>query len=141
MIKNKVKKRFWKNVAITPSCWLWTATITDGYGRIQINKKKMYAHRLAYELLIGIIPNGLELDHLCRVRNCVNPNHLEPVTHKENLQRGIHSNGQINKTCCKHGHEYTNKNTYKYPDGRRDCRICQKIRTTKYRKLKNTNKE
>lgn len=70
-------------------CWLWTGqTDSDGYGQISIKRKMKMVHRLAYEYFNGEIPVGLELDHKCRVRNCLNPNHLEPVTHQENCKRG-----------------------------------------------------
>lgn len=87
-----VTERFWPKVErVEDGCWLWTASLTgDGYGRISLGGKfgpMGLAHRVAYELLVGPIPEGLELDHLCRVRRCVNPEHLEPVTHAENVRR------------------------------------------------------
>jgi HNH endonuclease len=69
-------------------CWLWTAATNYGYGVFRIDRRSIYAHRYAYELLVGPIPDGLQLDHLCRVPPCVNPTHLEPVTHRENILRG-----------------------------------------------------
>lgn len=82
-------KRFWDKVDKTSSCWLWQAKENVvGYGRIRIGGRKVLAHRYSYELLKGEIPNGLELDHLCRVPACVNPDHLEPVTRRENITRG-----------------------------------------------------
>lgn len=75
-------------VTKTPGCWFWLgATNSDGYGRIRIEGKTKFAHRIYYEHHIGPIPDGLELDHLCRNRSCVRPEHLEPVTHKENIRR------------------------------------------------------
>lgn len=81
---------FWRKVAIQPDgCWLWSgSTNGHGYGRLARSGKLHGAHRFAYEHFIGPIPNGLDLDHLCRVRLCVNPSHLEPVTRGENLLRG-----------------------------------------------------
>ena len=83
------------------------------------------AHRVAYELTNGPIPDGLELDHLCRVRHCVNPSHIEAVTHRENTLRGT---GPIphraRQSHCKHGHEFTPENTYRLPNGCRHCRTC-----------------
>jgi len=81
-------ERFWSKVEKTVSCWLWTASTRRGYGQFVINNKPTPAHRFAYEQLVGDIPRGLQLDHLCRVRNCVNPEHLEPVTSRENILRG-----------------------------------------------------
>ena len=80
--------RFWSKVAFTESCWLWMATkFSPGYGSFKLHGKMVSAHRIAYEICNGPIPSGLELDHLCRVRNCVNPTHLEPVTKSENRKR------------------------------------------------------
>lgn len=81
--------RFWYRVAVTPGCWLWTGALNwDGYGCFNAGPEiSSSAHRFAYRLLVGPVPDGLELDHLCRTRNCVNPDHLEPVTHAENVRR------------------------------------------------------
>ncbi len=87
-IKNDDHARFWSKVAVTPSCWLWTPRLDrDGYGHIQIGQHMKRAHRVAYEWIAGAIPEGLTLDHLCSVRHCVNPAHLEPVTAEENVRR------------------------------------------------------
>lgn len=110
-------------------CCLWTGPVdTHGYGR----HGKPVAHRVIYELIVGPIPDGLELDHLCRVPRCVNPHHLEPVTHAENVRRGMA--GSVNgarlraKTHCKRGHQFTSENTYVYPNGERECRTCARMR-------------
>jgi len=82
------ERRFWSYVEKTETCWLWTGHLTDdGYGRLGINGQLVLAHRFAYELLVGPIPEGLHLDHLCRVRHCVKPDDLEPVTPAENVRR------------------------------------------------------
>ena len=81
-----ISARFWAKVDKTETCWLWTGGQSAGYGRFGFKgRPNLGAHRFAYELLVGPIPPGLDLDHLCRVRNCVNPDHLEPVTRRENL--------------------------------------------------------
>ncbi len=91
-------------------CWIWgMSKFTAGYGRTCHNGKEIGAHRLAYELFVGPIPRGLQIDHLCRVRPCCNPAHLEVVTSGENTRRGKPFN---QKTHCKNGHEYTPENTY-----------------------------
>jgi HNH endonuclease len=81
-----VQERFWEKVEQGEGCWLWTGAIDRGYGQFVWNGRKR-AHRVAYELIIGPIPEGLELDHLCRNKSCVRPEHLEPVTKAENIRR------------------------------------------------------
>lgn len=103
-------------------CWEWLGYKTKGgYGKFRVEGKSPYAHRFAYEHFVGTIPDGLELDHLCRVRHCVNPEHLEAVTHRENMLRG-ESLQAINaqKTHCPQAHAYD----YVSPTGNRRCRSC-----------------
>lgn len=133
-------ERFWAKVAVTPGCWLWTASVVrGGYGHFWVNGGHVYAHRYAYELLVGSIPKGLELDHVkargCIHRNCVNPDHLEPVTRLENVRRG-RENRLATRTHCKHGHEFTEANTWwkvtKWAP-QRVCRACRAAGQRKYR--------
>lgn len=109
-------------------CWLWQgAQNGHGYGALNVAGKQRGAHRVVYELLRGPIPTGLTLDHLCRRRHCVNPDHLEPVTIKENLRRGNGSTGRcFRKTRCKRGHAFTDENTYRPKRGGRICRACRR---------------
>ena len=135
--------RFWSKVQQTAGCWLWHgARIRDGYGSIRVGGRSVLAHRLAWELLRGPIPPGLTLDHLCRVRNCVNPDHLEPVTFKENVMRGNGVSAQeARRTACIHGHLFTPENTYRPTNGRqkRSCRACnlRAVRAYKARRTAN----
>ena len=118
-------------------CWVWEGYITTkGYGELCRKRGPGHGtrrvHRIVYELLRGPIPAGLELDHLCRVRCCVNPDHLEIVTTRENTLRGK-SPTIINKmkTHCVHGHEFTPENTRRRVGGGRACRACHNIQRTK----------
>src|SRR5690606_17884045 len=114
-------------------CWLWTGGIQPaGYGTWPRSAARRFgvsslAHRALYQLTVGEIPDGLQLDHLCRVRRCVNPAHLEPVTNRENALRSplTFTSQNIAKTHCAQGHPYDEANTYTR-DGRRDCRTCNR---------------
>lgn len=106
-------------------CWIWHgAKDTMGYGQIWANQRVQYAHRVLYELLVGPIPEGLQLDHLCRVPACVRPAHCEPVTMQENIRRG-NKTGPKPKSHCRHGHELTPENLL-VSNGRRRCRVCNR---------------
>jgi hypothetical protein len=123
---------FWKYVDRTGECWLWQgARKQTGLGYGQIHRQEggnIYAHRFAYELEVGPIPDGMTIDHLCRTPACVRPTHLEPVTVRENLRRGT-GLGVVNaqKTHCPKGHEYDLLNTRFYR-GERNCRACDRLR-------------
>ena len=122
--------RFWESVEPTGFCWLWTSyCMKNGYGQTSKGAgKKVYPHRVAYELLVGQIPEGLVLDHLCRVRNCVNPDHLEPVTSAENTRRGKEFYRKYSRpTHCRNGHLYTPENTLRSRKTARSCRTCYNI--------------
>lgn len=110
-------------------CWIWQKQLSpDGYGRFKVNGEQIYAHIYSYNLFIGPVPDGLELDHRCRVHSCVNPDHLEAVTHRENTLRGTGPTAvNARKTHCDHGHEFTVENT-RIAKGKRHCRACCRIR-------------
>lgn len=136
--------RFWNKVNKTNYCWKWIAYINSaGYGKFYLNGKAELAHRVSYEYTKGEIPQGLDLDHLCRNRNCVNPEHLEAVTHQENMRRGIAGFlGGIrnsNKTHCPQGHEYNEENTYIRPNRDRGCKTCNRIGVNQYNRRKKIN--
>lgn len=110
-------------------CWLWRGVIAkDGYGHVTIETIQCLVHVVTYEWLMGPVPEGLQLDHLCRVRNCVNPSHLEPVTAKVNTLRSPIAPAALNarKTHCPQGHEYSGYNVRIGLDGRRHCRTCKR---------------
>jgi hypothetical protein len=113
-------------------CWIWLLCLDRyGYGTICVDNLNRLAHRYYYEKHKGPIPEGMQLDHTCSVRCCVNPDHLEPVTAKENtartIRRGRHSNGH-QQELCKAGHAFAPDNTIRHKDGRRECRICRNAR-------------
>jgi len=127
--------RFWTKVHFTGGCWEWTgAKLSNGYG---VFGKMGLAHRYAYEFCIGPIPDGLQLDHLCRVRHCVKPDHLEPVTCRENLLRagGIMAQ-RAKRTHCPQGHPYDEANTHITRRNERNCRACDRDNARQKRLLK-----
>jgi hypothetical protein len=118
---------FFEKIRVVDDCWLWTGhTTRDGYGVVKRDRRDVRANRAAYELLVGSIPAGLTLDHLCRRRACVNPAHLEPVPIGENLRRGLSpSSLNARKTHCPKGHPYDAANTC-VSDRRRRCLACNR---------------
>ena len=124
--------RFWGNVSGVSNCepdacWHWKKPHSHGYGRIYYKGKLLQAHRVAYERIKGSIPEGWEIDHLCRNPACVKPSHLEAVPSRVNTLRGIGPTAQnAKKQHCAKGHPYTPENTYPRKDGTRQCRICKR---------------
>ena len=126
-------ERFRGKYQVNPDtgCWEWTGSRNGGgYGQIWLHGKPEGAHRVSYELHVGPIPSPFHLDHRCRVRHCVNPEHLEPVTCQENLMRSeiTQARRHASRTHCPQGHEYSETNTYVTPAGSRQCRACARDR-------------
>lgn len=138
-VEKTLAQRFAEKVKLgaqAKDCWEWTARRdTGGYGVLKSGRKNRRAHRISYEMFVGPIPEGLQLDHLCRVRHCVNPEHLEPVTLRVNSLR---SNGvsaaNAKKTHCKRGHPFSGENLLVTKKGTRQCRACRPIHDTANRK-------
>ena len=135
-----VMERFWekvnKNGPCPPyrpelgPCWLWKNNCRDGYGTFSHNDKTRKAHRVSWMAANGPIPKGLQIDHLCRVTNCVNPAHLEAVTPRENTMRsGAVSAICARKTHCVHGHPFSGENLKIRRNGSRSCKTCERMRS------------
>lgn len=129
-LDDRLPANFWDKVVPVPhvGCWLWMAGLNEnGYGVF----RGRLAHRRSFRVLVGPHAPGLELDHLCRTRSCVNPDHLEPVTHEENMRRARGSH-------CRNGHEFTEENTYWPPGNRRRCLACKRASGRRYTERNST---
>lgn len=125
---SRLSRQFWRRVAIaTNGCWIWLGRLRKGYGRFQLSNRKVTAHRFCFETLVKPLgpppPVGIDLDHTCRIRSCVNPDHLEPVTRLTNLKRSP----LRYPTHCPLGHSYIAINTRRTKTGGRACRVCNLI--------------
>jgi len=133
--------RFMSHVQRARDCWFWRGALDiGGYGRFRRSSKvgghTDMAHRYSYEYFIRKIPKTMQLDHLCAVRNCVNPYHLEVVTNQQNIQRGFTARG--GKKHCPNGHRYSGDNLYVAPNNNGiGCRICRSKQTRAYKKRVN----
>jgi hypothetical protein len=151
--RRSVHERFWSKVdkagpvpAAAPDlgpCWIWTSAISDsGYGVFGVNGRNRLVHRYSYEQIVGTIPEGLQLDHLCRVRICLHPEHLEPVSARVNTLRGK-TLPAINarKTHCGNGHPFDRENTWIDARGHRHCRACARDRQRTYAQDRRENQQ
>lgn len=130
-----------RTVPTDSGCHLFgTGNGSDGYGKVIVDGKFVYTHRLAYEMYVGPIPKGYELDHLCRIRHCMNPTHLELVDRRTNTLRGrcpeITRARFLSMTSCKWGHPFSGDNLYVNENGHRKCRACSRQRARVRRALK-----
>jgi hypothetical protein len=121
-------KRVLEKIDLGDGCWEWNAHRgTTGYGEVGIDGHKLNAHRVVYEILVSPIPEGLTIDHLCRNRACVRPDHLEPVDERTNILRGEGMGARYaRRDACDSGHAYDLLNTYFRPDGARVCKSCRR---------------
>lgn len=142
-MKKTADERFWVKVKQDGDCWVWTATKNapteknggGGYGGFRLDGRMVKAHIYAYKTMVGEIPDGLELDHLCRNRACVNPYHADPVPKAINLQRAVYRLRE--RTHCKYDHEFTPENTYWYKPSSGDglgraCKTCRAAAAAAY---------
>lgn len=142
------RDRFLSKVVKTDGCWIWTDKPSpEGYGRFRFQGKFRSAHVASYLIFVGVIPDGLEIDHLCHTRDadcpggpacphrlCVNPEHLEAVTHQTNMLRSRGPSAiRARKTHCWQGHPYDEENTYRRPDNSRDCKICKRAADQRFK--------
>ena len=140
--RRPVEERFWEKVYPEPNsgCWLWTASVgSHGYGQMwdpSSPTNPVLAHCVSYRLYKGQIPEGLELDHKCRVSICVNPDHLRPVSHEVNVRNGIAGEVarrmQLGKRYCRLGHERVLENLSVARDGKRSCLECKRRRNREF---------
>lgn len=117
---NDLTDRFWSKVDKSGDCWVWTGGASGGYGKFWMDGKSARAHRVAYVALVGPVPVGLDLDHLCRNRRCVKPDHLEPVTLAENNQRAA-----VVRDTCRHDHPLDGIRIHKSGRVQRFCKTCR----------------
>jgi hypothetical protein len=129
----KTEDLFWSRVFKTDTCWLWCGALgREGYGLFSNKKQHLRAHRIAYSLIKGPIAPGMVIDHLCRVRNCVNPDHLDQTDNVSNSSRQI----RLLRSTCRYGHPYTKETTGYKKSGARVCKVCAMIMRRKSEEAK-----
>jgi HNH endonuclease len=126
-LRERIAANVWEDPEVGCLVWQGLLSKTGSYGRISVGNRDVYVHRAAWELEHGPVPPGFELDHRCRNRACVNLDHLEVVTRRENVHRGMGIAGvNARKTHCKRGHKFTKENTQRGSKGERICRACNR---------------
>jgi hypothetical protein len=129
---DKRERELWAKIMKSDGCWVWTGCTVKGYGTVHFRGRKWMAHRLVFELLREPVPDGMQLDHLCRNPSCVNPDHLEIVTSRENTLRGIGPSAKAARSlACPRGHLYD-----AIWSGSRRCKICHREHLRRYRAKK-----
>lgn len=122
-----------RTIKTEKGCWVWQgAKSPDRHARVNINSQAYYLHRVIFKAVGNRLDKSLELDHLCREPSCVNPKHLEQVTHRVNSERGEAGTHLKNKTHCPQGHPYSGDNLYVFPSGGRSCRTCTRVSGRKH---------
>lgn len=141
MVGLSVEDRFWQYVDKSGpgGCWQWTGGHSHGYGTFMVrsddgSERQVGAHRFAYQLVVGLVPDGLVLDHLCRNKSCVRPLHLEAVTQQVNVIRG---DSAVWSDQCRRGHPFDVENTYIDPRGYRVCKTCRRATLARHRAKRN----
>ena len=134
------ERTIWLKAQKDGECWLWTGGLNkDGYGTLNRHEgREWYAHRETYRIVNGPIPSGTEIDHLCRRPSCVNPSHLEAVSHLENVKRGK-IGLKASRNLCAKGHVFSPENTYMSPSGHKNCRACGCESSARYLRRKKEN--
>ncbi len=146
MERISLEERLFRRRYIDGTCWRWTGFLSaQGYAQLTVAKRVLRLHRVAYELWIGAIPDGMEIDHTCRIRDCFNPDHLEVVTHRENIRRSswkpylVSIPPRFELTHCAHGHEYSPENTRVAQSKKgpfKVCRTCHRAKEREYAEAK-----